>query len=1015
MSHKHDDPFATIRLNDVGDFTPEWDVPEQGRAFSDAFSKAIDSVRAHPELDPNRTIHAFLGPAGYGKTHLFGRINHAHAERVHFVFIQAISGLEAEDKVKQLESVLRWRLVEALLYSNISFAPLRLQLAKLLTPSFRAYFDRLDARMKEQCASIREGLAQDDPLTVLEMFGQVEGIGAYHHLADAVRVQMRHCSGHVIRALVLGVSPAADDARWWLRGEADQVPGERLAALKLPEESPPLFDILYAVAEILRRNRIPLVVCFDQLDELFKTDRSGFSALTIQLMSWLQSVPNLLLGIGSLENSWDDVVAQNGFRAFSDRTSTHLLPLLRGDEAVSMLVKRLETWSEADAKRERGWPFDLASVKQFAEKTKLSPRSFIQVECRPRFATWLAGKRQGLITFGAETEVTPIDELFKQEWAKELESVKTGKKPTDLQDVELWAGVEESLFIAKAGQYPLGGVQIQEIQKQPLDSTANDTRPSARVVFASGNSVVVAVSKKDSGNPFGHWYTALDKAKQKSVGAVVVWPQAKLAIGKTSAAYMKYSTAIENKAIRPFPLDEHEATFHQLECLRRVMLAAKTGNLMLGKQTVGVEDCRQLIVKTGLLANLKLFEFVFQNWPGLESASPIAAMSPPAHHLAPVPLPKPVAPAPTEPIASTQAPTVAPQPSAASALPEWVELMLKKVADHLKKKGQPVQPAGAVVGPTFVRLKVELRGDADFSKVKRQAENLKVQLSLEQEPLILSQAGYVSLDVQRPDRQTVLLGPLLAACPAKFAGEPAFPVGVGVAGNTEWLNLSEPEGCHLLVAGTTGSGKSEFLKAMIAALAARLEPSQVKFRLIDPKRVTFNVPANCPYLGGPVVYDGEEALPVLEACTEEMERRYKILQVRGVDHIRHLTGADVVPRWVVVMDEFADLMTDKSTKKQLEPLLKRLGAKARAAGIHLILGTQRPDATVVTPVLRSNLPGKIGLQVGSERESKLFLDEPDAAYLFGKGDLVWKRGGGLVRLQSPFVPKSEFEKLLRVG
>ncbi len=86
--------------------------------------------------------------------------------------------------------------------------------------------------------------------------------------------------------------------------------------------------------------------------------------------------------------------------------------------------------------------------------------------------------------------------------------------------------------------------------------------------------------------------------------------------------------------------------------------------------------------------------------------------------------------------------------------------------------------------------------------------------------------------------------------PAKVAGEPVIPAGVGVSGNVEWLNLSEPESCHLLVAGTTGSGKSEFLKAVLASLAARLEPIQVRFRLIDPKRVTFNVDSKCPYLGG---------------------------------------------------------------------------------------------------------------------------------------------------------------------
>ena len=163
-----------------------------------------------------------------------------------------------------------------------------------------------------------------------------------------------------------------------------------------------------------------------------------------------------------------------------------------------------------------------------------------------------------------------------------------------------------------------------------------------------------------------------------------------------------------------------------------------------------------------------------------------------------------------------------------------------------------------------------------------------------------------------------------------------------------------------------------------------------------------------------MVYDGTEAIPVLEECFDEMERRYELMQNRRVDHVRQLSGSDAVPRWVVVFDEFADLMVDKSTKKVLEPLLKRLGAKARAAGIHLVLGTQRPEASVVTPLLRTNLPGRIGLQVTTERESKLFLDQPDAAYLFGKGDLVWKRGGGLTRLQSPFVSKAEFDHFLRI-
>lgn len=527
--------------------------------------------------------------------------------------------------------------------------------------------------------------------------------------------------------------------------------------------------------------------------------------------------------------------------------------------------------------------------------------------------------------------------------------------------------------------------------------------------------VLVVVSKKDGGAAFAGWYGALEKAiVDPVIGAVVVWPKLPLSVGKNTINYTKYKEGLDGGIIREFALDQNEATFTQLECLRRIIRRAETKDLVLNNQTISSEECRKLIAETGVVAKLKLFEFIFENWPALATTAILPTGAPSGTGV-----PSPIAviakldgPLPT--VATVEAKSLKSSPAAPTPEPTWAETILKKTADYLRKRGQSVRPVGTDVGPTFVRLKPELHGDADFGKVRKQSENLKLHLSLPNEPLIASQAGYVSIDVQRPDRQTVLLPELLTACPPSLAGEPAFPAGVDVAGRVEWLNLSEPESCHLLVAGTTGSGKSEFLKAMIASLVARHAPDQIRFRLIDPKRVTFNLDSKCPYLGGPVVYDGGEAIPVLEECFEEMERRYDLMQRRGIDHVRQLMGADAAPRWVVVFDEFADLMVDRSTKKELEPLLKRLGAKARASGIHLVLGTQRPEASVITPLLRSNLPGRIGLQVATERESKLFLDEPDAAYLFGKGDLVWKRGGGLTRLQSPFVPKPEFDRFLRV-
>lgn len=145
---------------------------------------------------------------------------------------------------------------------------------------------------------------------------------------------------------------------------------------------------------------------------------------------------------------------------------------------------------------------------------------------------------------------------------------------------------------------------------------------------------------------------------------------------------------------------------------------------------------------------------------------------------------------------------------------------------------------------------MELKDDADFARVKKQADNLKLHLGLDQKPLIASQAGYVSIDVQRSDRQAVPLAPLLTTPPAGPAGRPVFPAGVDVGGRTHWLDLSDPGACHLLIAGTTGSGKSEFLKALIAGLAARLGPDEVHFLLIDPKQVTFHLHGVTPCRDG---------------------------------------------------------------------------------------------------------------------------------------------------------------------
>jgi S-DNA-T family DNA segregation ATPase FtsK/SpoIIIE len=324
--------------------------------------------------------------------------------------------------------------------------------------------------------------------------------------------------------------------------------------------------------------------------------------------------------------------------------------------------------------------------------------------------------------------------------------------------------------------------------------------------------------------------------------------------------------------------------------------------------------------------------------------------------------------------------------------------------------GQKVEPIDAQLGPTFVRLRLKPLGRTFIGRIRNHANDLRTHLAdIKTVPVISDQSGYISIDVQRPDRQSVPLAQYLAEPPAKLDGHLAFPIGVDVAGKPYWLKAT----CHVLVAGTTGSGKSEFLKAMLAGLTARLSPIDLKLVLVDPKRVTFNFPNTSPYLLHPVAHTIEEAMPLVEECFEETERRYALLEKRNLEHVGQLTGKDALPRIFIVFDEFADLMADKTSRKELETSMKRIGALTRAAGIHLVLATQRPDKDVVTPQLKANLPARICLRVDGERNSKIILDEKGGENLLGHGDF-WKHGGGMIRLQGMYVAKAELEKMLRL-
>jgi DNA segregation ATPase FtsK/SpoIIIE, S-DNA-T family len=319
------------------------------------------------------------------------------------------------------------------------------------------------------------------------------------------------------------------------------------------------------------------------------------------------------------------------------------------------------------------------------------------------------------------------------------------------------------------------------------------------------------------------------------------------------------------------------------------------------------------------------------------------------------------------------------------------------------------------LAPSFIRVKLKPHLGVKVNALLKLAADLQVQLSLVNPPMIAPQAGYVSVDLPRSDRQIAKFDDYLksqilpANSPVKIA------LGVNLEGKLIEADLSDPNTCHFLVGGTTGSGKSEFLRSLLLSLLVRYSPQHLQIALVDPKRVTFSEFERMKWLYSPIVKDGDSAIALMESLVAEMENRYQGFEKVGCNDLGSYNqrSQSILPRIVCIFDEYADFMAEKELRKALELSIKRLGAKARAAGIHLIIATQRPEATVVTPLIRSNLPGRVALKTASEADSTIILGgkQTAAANLLGKGDLLYQIGTNMHRLQSLFITNIQIRNI----
>ncbi|MCA1766574.1 MAG: DNA translocase FtsK, partial [Desulfobulbaceae bacterium] len=339
-----------------------------------------------------------------------------------------------------------------------------------------------------------------------------------------------------------------------------------------------------------------------------------------------------------------------------------------------------------------------------------------------------------------------------------------------------------------------------------------------------------------------------------------------------------------------------------------------------------------------------------------------------------------------------------------------------KLESILKDFGVIGKVAGISPGPVITTYEFAPAPGVKINKIVSLADDLAMKLKAESVRIVGSIPGKAALGIEipNPERQTVFIRDIMASDEfQQAASKLTLGLGMDVIGNPVMANLVKMP--HLLIAGATGAGKSVAVNAIICSILMKATPEDVRLLMVDPKRIELSCYEDIPHLLHPVVVDPKMASRALQWAVREMERRYQLMEekrVKSISSYNELAEEERLPLIVIIIDELADLMMVSS--REVEDAVARLAQMARAAGMHLILATQRPSVDVLTGLIKANFPTRMSFKVSSKIDSRTILDSSGAEHLLGAGDMLFLPPGSarLQRIHGAYITEKEIENIV---